>query len=37
MDQTSIVIIGFMGPLIVIGIIGLIYYFYTEKKRKAAH
>ena len=37
MDQASIVIIGFMGPLIAIGIIGSIYYFFTEKKRKAAH
>jgi hypothetical protein len=37
MDQTSIVIIGFMGPLIAIGIIGSIYYFLTEKKRKTAH
>ena len=37
MDQASILIIGFMGPLIVIGIIGIIYYFYDEKKRRTEH
>ena len=37
MDQTSMLIIGFMGPLIVVGIIGIIYYFYNEKRRKEEH
>jgi hypothetical protein len=34
MDQASILILGFMGPLIVIGIIGIIYGIYDNKRRK---
>ena len=34
---TLMVILGFMGPLLIIGIIGIIYYFYDEKRRKADH
>ena len=35
--QTLIVIIGFMGPLIVIGIIGIIYLLHDNKKRETEH
>jgi len=34
MDQATIVILGVMGPLLLIGTIGLIYMFYIEKKEK---
>jgi hypothetical protein len=37
MDQASILILGFMGPLIVIGIIGIIYWFYDNKRRAKQH
>jgi len=35
MDQASIIIIGFMGPLILVGIIGIIYGLYVNKKKQA--
>jgi len=36
--QTIMVIYGFLGPLIVIGIIGILYYVIHEgKKRKKEH
>jgi len=36
--QTIMVIYGFLGPLIVVGIIGILYYILHEnKKRKKEH
>jgi hypothetical protein len=35
MDQASILILGFMGPLILGCIIGIIYAIYDDKKRRA--
>jgi len=36
--QTIMVIYGFLGPLIVIGIVGILYYIIQEsKKRKEEH
>jgi hypothetical protein len=37
MEQAIIVIWGFMGPLIVIGIIGIIYGLYDNKKHSEKH
>jgi len=34
MEQAIIVIYGFMGPLMLICVIGLIYIFYQNKKEK---
>jgi hypothetical protein len=34
MEQAVILIWGFMGPAIVIGIIGIIYGIYDNKRRK---
>jgi len=35
MDQASIVILGFMGPLILVGMIGIIYGLYINKKKRS--
>jgi hypothetical protein len=35
MDQTSIVIIGFMGPLIAICIVGIFVMLYINKKEQS--
>ena len=32
MEQALMVILGYLGPMIVIGIIGIIYGLYTNKK-----
>jgi hypothetical protein len=37
MEQAIIVIWGFMGPLIVIGIIGIIYGLHDNKKHREGH
>jgi hypothetical protein len=36
-EPAVIVIIGFMGPLILVSIIGIIYGLYTNKKNHAEH
>jgi hypothetical protein len=37
MDQASILIIGFMGPLILGCIIGIIWKLHYDKRQKVAH
>ena len=37
MEQLVILFGGYTGVIVVVGIIGLIYYFYTEKKQKVQH
>ena len=37
MEQAIILLGSFTGIVIAIGIIGLIYYFYDEKRRRAEH
>jgi hypothetical protein len=37
MEPAVIVIIGFMGPLILVSIIGIIYGLYTNKKNISEH
>ena len=37
MEQAVILLWGFTGFALVGGILGIIYYFYDEKKHKAAH
>ena len=37
MEPAVIVIIGFMGPLILISIIGIIYGLYTNKRDNTEH
>jgi len=37
MHQALILIIGFMGPLCLVGLIGIIYGFYTNSKNNTEH
>ena len=37
MEPAVIVIIGFMGPLILVSIVGIIYGLYTNKKNDSKH
>jgi len=37
MEPAVIVILGFMGPLILVSIVGIIYGLYTNKKNNSEH